>query len=450
MRRAIVVAALLAGAAQAQEMDHAMAGHDMAGMDHDMKGMDHGAAKPADSAPPAATAMPDMPGMAAMAAMDMRDASGTAWQPASSPMEGAHFAAGGWRLMAHGFVTAIHDDQGGPRGGSKTFSTSMAMLMGSRDLGAADTLTLRGMVSLDPLMGKRGYPLLLATGETADGVRKLVDRQHPHDVLMELAAQWTHDLGVRTSLSLYAGMPGEPALGPPTYMHRVSGMANPEAPISHHWFDSTHVTFGVATVGVRTAKWKVEGSLFTGREPDQHRWDFDKPRFDSWSARLSYNPTDDLSLQVSRGHLKSPEQLHPGEDENRTTASATWNAAIGGEGRLATTLAWSAKDVEPGPTLHALLLESSLTVSDRDTVFARAERVREAELFEAPDPLAGARATVGKLSAGYVRTLPLHGPFKLALGGLASAYAYPDRLKPDYGRTGVKSFMLFARVRLAG
>lgn len=415
MRRVIILSALLAGAAQAQSMDHS--GHDMTAM--------------AENAMPA------------------RESSGTAWQPDSSPMDGVHFSAGGWSLMAHGFVTAIHDDQGGTRGGSKTFSTSMAMLMGSRKVSDADTLTLRGMVSLDAAMGKRGYPLLFATGETADGVETLVDRQHPHDFLMELSAAWTHDLGGGRSLSLYAGLPGEPALGPPTFMHRVSGMANPEAPIAHHWFDSTHITFGVATVGFATDKWKIEGSLFTGREPDQHRWNFDKPRFDSWSARLWFNPTDDVSLQVSRGHLNSPEQLHPDEDETRTTASATYNRPLGAGSNWATTLAWSAKDIEPGPTLHALLLETSVRLKDRDTVFARAERVREAELSHPPEPLADTEATVGRLSVGYVRTLPLSDSVKLDLGGLASAYRYPNRLEPAYGKPGVKSFMLFARLKLA-
>ena len=37
-------------------------------------------------------------------------------------------------------------------------------------------------------MGARGYPNLFATGEVANG-RPLVDRQHPHDLFMELAAR---------------------------------------------------------------------------------------------------------------------------------------------------------------------------------------------------------------------------------------------------------------------
>ena len=59
-------------------------------------------------------------------------------------------------------------------------------------------------------------------------------------------------------------------------------MDDPDAPIGHHWQDSTHVTFGVATaglVGPALAGCKIEGSIFTGREPDEDRYDFDQPAF---------------------------------------------------------------------------------------------------------------------------------------------------------------------------
>ena len=148
------------------------------------------------------------------------------------------------------------------------------------------------MLSLDPAMGKGGYPLLLQTGETADGHEHLVDRQHPHDAFMELSASYSHPLGETGAAYIYAGLPGEPALGPSAFMHRFSGMDNPESPITHHWLDSTHVTFGVATVGYSWHdKMKLEGSLFTGREPDQSRWDIETPKLDSWSVRASWNPS---------------------------------------------------------------------------------------------------------------------------------------------------------------
>lgn len=374
-----------------------------------------------------------------------RESSGTAWQPDSTPMQGYMVSTGGWVLMAEGYATLIHDGQAGPRGASKTFSNSMAMLMAARGVSPADTIGLRAMVSLDPAMGSSGYPLLFATGETANGTTPLVDRQHPHDLFMELAATWSHQLGGDTAVSLYAGLPGEPALGPPAFMHRTSGMDDPEAPIGHHWFDSTHITYGVVTAGVSIDRWKIEASAFNGREPDQHRWNIEAPRLDSWSIRAFWNPTADLSLQLSTGYLHSPEQLEPDVDEQRTTASLTWNRPLGRDRNWATTLAWSSKDLRPGPALIGMLAETALRFGPEE-VFARAEHEQENELI-ADGPLAGHVFGVGKLSLGYQHDMPLVRHVYLAIGGVASAYAYPDILKPVYGPRGVKSFMLYSRLR---
>ncbi len=202
------------------------------------------------------------------------------------------------------------------------------MGMAHRPLGGG-SLTLRGMFSLDPTMGKDGYPLLFQTGETADGVTPLIDRQHPHDFLMELAAVYSHSLSEAASVFLYAGYPGEPALGPPTFMHRFSGIDNPEAPLGHHWLDATHITFGVLTGGVVWNTFKIEGSVFNGREPDEHRWNFDPLRLNSTSLRLTWNPTANWSMQASWGSLNSPEALEPDIDQQRITASVSYNRTAG-------------------------------------------------------------------------------------------------------------------------
>ncbi len=418
----------------------------------DMGGM----AMPAAAAP-AAAPMADMASMAAMrgalGAYPMaRDASGTAWQPDSSPMEGLHGRLDGWTTMLHGYATLVYNDQGGPRGDTKTFVESMLMGMAQRDL-AGGTLTLRGMVSADPLMGKSGYPLLLQTGETANGVTALVDRQHPHDAVMEAAGVYSRPLGRDTSAFLYVGWPGEPALGPATYMHRFSGMANPEAPLSHHWLDSTHITFGVVTAGIVHGPFKVEGSRFTGREPNPNRWDFDHPRFDSWSTRLSWVPTGDLVMQVSYGELKSPEQLEPEVNQRRTTASVTWNRAYA-RGNWQTTFAWG-RDVNVPPsaqgssrTLDALLLDSAASL-DRHTVFGRLENADKDELFDDDEasPLHGLSFNVSKLSLGYFYTVPVTRWAAADFGGLVSGYALPSALAPAYGSSPT-SFMLFTRVKL--
>lgn len=374
----------------------------------------------------------------------MRDASGTAWQPDSTPMEGLHSDLWGWSTMLHGYITGVFDHQGGPRGGEKTFSESMLMGMAQKRLGIG-TLTLRTMLSLDPLMGRSGYPLLLQTGETANGVTPLIDRQHPHDLFMELAAIYSVPVGQDMSVYGYIGYPGEPALGPPTFMHRFSGMDDPAAPISHHWLDSTHITYGVLTAGFVDGNWKLEGSAFRGREPDQFRWNFDSFTLDSLSARLSWNPTPNWALQVSYGFLKSPEQLEPSVNQHRITASASYNMPLD-HGNWQTTFAWGRNNNQLGNTLDAFLLESAASWYQH-TVFFRAENVAKDELFQAPSPLASDVFRVSAFSLGYVYDIPVVDHLALGLGALGTVNVVPSAIEPSYD-SNPTSYMLFTRLKI--
>ena len=375
-----------------------------------------------------------------------REASGTSWQPQSSPMEGIHWMRGPWMGMVHGFADVVYDHQGGPRGDDKVFAPTMAMVTAQRSAGHG-TLGARGMVSLDPAtVGKAGYPLLLQTGETADGRTPLVDRQHPHDLFMELALVYSHPLGGRRSWFTYFGLPGEPALGPPTFMHRFSGMELPEAPIGHHWLDSTHIAFGVATAGIVCDVVKLDASAFNGSEPDQDRWDIEAPRFNSFSARLTVNPSAHWSLQASHGHLKEPEQLEPGVDVDRTTASVTFGRPRGGASNWQSTLAWGHNAKHPGDATNAFLLESTLR-EGRHTLVGRAEKAQKDELFT-QGPHAHQTFDVGKVSMGYVFDLVRAGHLALGLGTLGSVHFVPAEIAAAYGSRRPRSFMLFARGEL--
>lgn len=375
-----------------------------------------------------------------------REGSGTSWLPDSTPMEGIHRTFGEWQTMSHALINLVYDRQGGPRGANKTFVSGMIMGMAQRPLGDA-TFGVRAMLAPDPLMGPNGYPLLLATGETADGRTHLVDRQHPHDLFMELAATLSYPIAATSSVFLYAGLPGEPALGPPAFMHRTSGADIPEAPITHHWLDSTHITFGVVTAGLVLDRWKIEASAFRGREPDQYRYDIEAPKLDSYSARLSFNPTRDLSMQVSWGHIQSPEALDPDVNENRLTASATYTRPFGANNVWSSTVAWGRKMLNPGDTLDGYLVESALIFDRTYTLFARAERVEENELTEGIPGLDRHIFTVGKVTVGGIYDIPVREHLKLGVGASVSRSFLPGDLKPLYGGNPT-AYMLFARLKV--
>ncbi len=426
---ASLLAATACAAAQAQDTTH-----DHSAMDHDQ--MDHSAM--AQRSPPHDHGNTDT-----AAPLPWTEGSGTARVPGrEGGMHGLHVMSGDWMLMAHGYVTAQYTDHKGPRGDDLFYSTSMLMLSGTRQFDGA-RLSLRSMLSLEPTMSARGYPNLFATGETAGGV-PLVDRQHPHDLFMELAARLDIDLGESTSLFLYGGPVGEPAIGPSAFMHRGSAKHNPEPPITHHWFDSTHITYGVVTAGLSSRHWQIEGSAFRGREPDEARWDIETPRLDSWAVRATWSPTPQWTAQASHAFLNEPEATHPGENEHRTTASVHY-----ADDALSAMAAFSAKDRSPGSTLTAWLAEVNYDLSAHHSLFARYENVNNAELVpDHGDPLHDRPFRIGKLQAGYAWHTRLgDSPFGLTLGGSANLYHKPAALDALYGRDPW-GYTLFARLSL--
>jgi len=436
------VLAAMPNPVRAQEHDHAQTGDVQ--MDHGQ--MDHGQMNHAqmDDMP-----MDDLPmdhaalaQAAEPAARSATEGSGTSLLPANEgSMAGLHLMSGDWMLMAHGTVSLQYTDHSGLRGDDKLYATSMAMLGAERETGWG-RIQLRSMLSLEPLMRNRGYPNLFATGESAGG-EGLVDRQHPHDLFMELAARVDVDLGKDARLFAYGGPVGEPALGPSAFMHRASAGYNPEPPITHHWFDSTHITYGVLTLGATNRFGQIEASAFRGAEPDEHRWNVETPKLDSWSVRATLTPSPSLALQASYAEIKQPEALHPGEDEHRFTASAHYDNGRG----LSAMLAFSDKDRVPGGSLTAWLAEANWNLDRRNTLFGRFENVANDELF--PDhahPLHDRAFRVSKFQLGYARRVPL-GPFELAFGGTAAAFAKPEALDPYYGKHPW-GYTLFTGLRL--
>lgn len=399
-----------------------------------MPGHEHHASPPVADAPDhhAGHAMPGMDMVGALGPYPMtREASGTAWQPDTSEHAGVHLTRGDWLLMGHLRLNGVYDNQDGPRGDDKAFASGMVMAMAKRRFGNGDALQFRAMLSPDPFMGRSGFPLLLASGETADGVDELVDRQHPHDLFMEMSASYSHRLSARDSVFLYGGLPGEPAFGPPAFMHRLSIMDSPEAPITHHWLDSTHITFGVVTAGFVHDGFKIEASRSRGREPDQRRYDIETGALDSTTVRLAWNPTAQVSLQASWARQVSPEQLEPDENVRKWSASAIFTRPIGEDGFWSTTAAWgrrSSGDAE----LDAFVLESAVKPNPRWTVFARAEITENNELVESDDGH-GAAFRVGKASLGAVRDFRVAGRVVFGVGGLYAVNFLPRTLERVYG-----------------
>src|SRR5881396_53576 len=381
---------------------------------------------------------------------ETRLGSGTSWLPDSSPMHASHFTLGAWTLMVHGSAFLQYDRQGGTRGEDQVALLDWAMLAASRSL-AGGQLDLRGMLSTDPWgVGSAGYPLLLQTGESNRGVPPH-DHQHPHDLFMEVAALYRRAVAKNLGASLYLAPVGEPAVGPVAFPHRPSAADDPLAPISHHWQDGTHITFGVVTAGVFTRSAKLEGSWFNGREPDEHRTGFDYSgrRLDSYSARLTVNPDPRWSVSAWYGYLKSPEVLHPDESLHRYGVAALTTQALGQRGQWATALIWGANDpIGLGGPSSSVVLESTLELGETNALFGRAEYVRKSaqELDIASAP-ATAQYDVGALALGYRRTVGTVAGLAVGLGARASVNVVPSSLEGEYGGRTPVGLAVYVRLQ---
>jgi hypothetical protein len=369
-----------------------------------------------------------------------RNGSGTGWLPDASPMYGYMFHTPNWMYMLHGNFFLRYNNQDftnkGTRGGSEVDAPDWLMFMGQRQVGNNGLFHFSFMSSLDaPLGGNDGYPLLFQSGEAYKG-KSIVDRQHPHDLFSELSVSYSQALSKKADVFVYFGYPGEPALGPVAFMHRPSALDNPDAPITHHWVDATHISFGVATLGVRYGQFKIEGSSFTGREPDENRYDFDKPRFDSWSGRLSYNPTQNWALQVSHGFIKSPELLHPDENVYRTTASAIYSKELPNNGTINVTGLWGMNKIKEHDGENAVLVEGSWR-KNKLAIHSRYEWVqKDVEELSLDENLYGHDAVfpVNALTIGFNYDLLNIGKTKLAGGGQFTFYHADERLNSLYGK----------------
>ena len=365
-----------------------------------------------------------------------REGSGTSWQPDSSPMFMKMLGSpGGFDVGTMGIIQGGYDNAGGKRGGKGLFSNSMIMLMGRKDVGGG-AVGLHFMTALDPIInGRRGVPNLFQNAFDVNGAT-IGDRKDPHNLFAELAVSYSHALSKDWSGFIYGGPVGEPALGNVMYLHRTSGLEIPEAPISHDWFDGSHISFGVATLGiVYKNKWKLEGSGFNSDEPGAHLYGIGRIALNSASGRLSYNPSRDWSFSTSYGYLKSD------VNEHRLTLSASYSHDLPRGDNLSVT-AYFGQNIATGTIASNAWLAEATYYHSREAFFARFERVDKAELVDVPP----GNYTINKLLVGDVHNFYSKNQFDYGLGAYVGMYSFPSSLNAFYGKSPI-TFGLFLRIR---
>ncbi|HEX9160509.1 MAG TPA: hypothetical protein VF980_02280, partial [Thermoanaerobaculia bacterium] len=303
-------------------------------------------------------------------------------------------------------------------------------------------LMLRSMLSLEPAtVTHRAYPELFQTGETAFG-RPIRDAQHPHDFLMELAAEYAYPIDAANVAYLYVAPAGDPALGPVAYPHRASAAELPQATLAHHMQDSTHIAANVITAGGKSGPLGAALSVFHGGEPDERRWNLNGGRIDSWSLRLTADPTPNWSAQLSTGHLTHPEVLEPGNVQ-RTTASVAYSAPTS-LGMWSSTLIFGRNDRRHRTATNSWTAETLLQIAEINWITARGEIVDRDELTGD-----GSMQRIHALTLGYTRDLWQNSAVVAGAGGNFTLYDFAAALEPVYGRSP-RSAYVYVHVRSAG
>lgn len=377
--------------------------------------------------------------------------SGTSAEPDSTPAPMLMTMKGPWTLMFHANVFVADIQQSSARGGDKLFSTNWFMPMAQRALGPG-VFTARAMLSLEPAtITDERYPLLFQQGETAYGV-PIADGQHPHNFFMELAVLYDWKFAPHALLSFYVAPVGDPAIGPTAYPHRASAMEDPVGTLGHHQEDSTHIAYDVVTVGATYRVARIEASGFHGREPGEFRWGISQGNVDSWSTRVTLQPSRNWSGQYSYARIASPEALFPTENQERMTASAMYNRPFT-NGNWASTLTWGrTRSLQDNQKFNSYLFESLVRFRTRNYAWTRienAERSNELIVGENPLPPGFEEKPIGHVQAytfGYDRDFDFIPDLASAVGAQVTTYEVPVILRPIYGSHPV-GVVVFLRLR---
>lgn len=354
--------------------------------------------------------------------------------------------AGGWHWMTDANVFFGFNDQERKFRDFRSWeSQNWMMFEGTHALGAG-SFRFFSMTAAEPwTMQKIGVPQVFQTGETFRNA-PLKDYQHPHDLFMGLGTDFTRRVG-RATYTIGADLVGSPTFGPEVFMHRPSAYGNPQAPLSHHYLDSTHITPGVLRGIVRVGKWGVGTSWFRGEEPDENRKDIDLGRLDSYALQLTW-ATGPWSAQASASRLHNPEAVTP-YDADKLTGSVAYTDE---RRRLNAVMFAFGQKREIHGNFEAYLLEATVRTSTRGWLYTRGESV-DKDILDAGFHPRGVfhrhrHSQVDAFTVGYVYDFLRTARGNVGFGADVTGYLVPPNLQDSYGSPS--SYHLFIHYSLRG
>ncbi len=232
-------------------------------------------------------------------------------------------------LMLHGNSFFTQTVQEGARGRNAFTVPNMFMADIGSSFGDHHYISLDFMGTLERwTYPNGGYPELLQIGEENGDHIPYLDAQHPHSSpIMGLTLSDTISFGSgKDHVKLFFAPRGETTDGPIAFMHRPTGMVNPDAPLGHHiGQDVGHITSTVLGASLRLSDTTFEMSTFNGTEPEPTKVDLPIGNPNSYAARLIEQFTPSFYAMTSAAYIKNPDAHNPDLDHLWRYSASLYN-----------------------------------------------------------------------------------------------------------------------------
>jgi hypothetical protein len=385
----------------------------------------------------------------AQACSDMETWDVAMWMCMPLPMAGMPMRM----AMLHGYAFATEINETGPRGRTDFAAPNMFMGDLGRSIGDSQYLNLDYMGTLERwTIPYGGYPELLQVGESNSQGSPFVDAQHPHSSpVMGLTLSDTIRFNEETgnNVKLFFAPRGESTDGPVAFMHRPTGMVNPDAPLGHHiGQDVGHISSTVIGGSLRWGNTRIEASTFNGTEPQPDAVDLPLAAPNSVAVRFVEEFAPDITAMASVAYVKNPEPDEPDISfEYRYSASLYTRYAVGRGWDFHNALIFGLVTNYDHASTLASFGEEFLFQGDRPRLWGRIEAVqRTAAELEIPGAFESNQgAWVQALTLGYTHAVQKWSGAELGLGASVTMDVVPSDFGSSYGSRTPMTGKVFLR-----
>lgn len=340
-------------------------------------------------------------------------------------------------IMVHGNSFFTQNWNSGPRGENAFSVPNMFMIDAGSSIGDRHYLNLNIMATVERWsLPDNGYSLLLQTGEERKDGTPYIDAQHPHSSpIMGLTISDTITLNNgKDHLKFWFAPRGQSTDGPVAFMHRPTGMVNPDAPLGHHiGQDAGHITSTVIGGAIRLSDTTLEVSTFNGEEPKPSKTDLPIGDPNSFAVRLTQQFTPHFYAMGSAAKIEEP---HHGLESHlwRYSTSLYNDITFNNGWMLHNTFIWGLINGYNHASSLNSFGEEFWLLKDKHNIWGRIEvleRTPEELDITTSEQHSGQWITAATL--GYTQKIAKWESLDVGLGGSLTKYFLPTEFESAYG-----------------